>query len=435
MNLPDETIIAQAREAFFADDAERVRHLLDAHPALRALINEPVAPFDSPAIVGARSRAMVDVLLDAGADLNAKSRWWAGGFGILHIAPPDVAAYAIERGAIVDIHAAARLGLIDRLRALTTADPALVHARGGDGQTPLHFASTVEVAAYLLDHGADIDARDVDHESTPAQYMVRDRQEVARYLVARGCKTDLLMAAALGDLDLVRRLLEADPASIRLRVSDECFPMIGGRAGGTIYQWTLGWYVSAHQVAKEFGHEHVFHFLMERSPNEVKLINACWLGDAAMVSSLLAAEQGLVARLDEPERRQLAHAARNNNLGAVRLMLASGLPVDARGQHGGTALHWAAFHGNAEMVELLVGRNPPLEITDFDFQATPLGWAIHGSEHGWNAKTGNYGDTVERLLRAGAKPPRETAGSPEVRQVLARWKPDLDDPDAFSRPA
>jgi len=41
----------------------------------------------------------------------------------------------------------------------------LVHARGGDGQTPLHFASTVEIAEFLLAHGAAIDARDVDHEA------------------------------------------------------------------------------------------------------------------------------------------------------------------------------------------------------------------------------------------------------------------------------
>jgi len=41
----------------------------------------------------------------------------------------------------------------------------------------------------------------VDHESTPAQYMLRvqqkrrnprNRQEVARYLVSRGCRTDIL---------------------------------------------------------------------------------------------------------------------------------------------------------------------------------------------------------------------------------------------------
>src|SRR4030095_5366330 len=98
-----------------------------------------------------------------------------------------------------------RLGMIEKLRELISADPALVHARGGDGQTPLHFASTVEIAGLLLDHGAAIDARAVDHQSTSAQYMARDRQDIARYLIQRGCGTDILMAAALGDSQLVRQ--------------------------------------------------------------------------------------------------------------------------------------------------------------------------------------------------------------------------------------
>jgi hypothetical protein len=183
---------------------------------------------------------MLDVLLAAGADMNAKSSWWAGGFGLLHGASPELAAYAIRRGAFVDIHAAARLGLIDRVRELLDSDGTLVHARGGDGQTPLHFASTIDIAAYLLDQGAEIDARDVDHESTPAQYMIDDRQDVARYLIQRGCKTDILMAAALGDIGLIRRHLDEDPGCIRMRVSEEFFPMVRPRAGGTIYQWKLG---------------------------------------------------------------------------------------------------------------------------------------------------------------------------------------------------
>lgn len=79
---------------------------------------------------------MLDVLLDAGADINARSRWWAGGFGLLDCASPDLAAHVIERGAAVTVHAAARLGMLERLRDLIEADPAQVHARGGDGQTP-----------------------------------------------------------------------------------------------------------------------------------------------------------------------------------------------------------------------------------------------------------------------------------------------------------
>src|SRR5205814_8909618 len=117
-----------------------------------------------------------------------------------------------------------------------------------------------------------IDAQDIDHESTPAQWMVRDRQDVARYVVTRGCRTDILMASALGDLDLARKHLEADPDCIRLRVSDEYFPMINKRAGGTIYQWQLGWYVSPHEVAKQFGHQAVFELLIQRSPADIKLL-------------------------------------------------------------------------------------------------------------------------------------------------------------------
>lgn len=413
--------LQQITEAFKEDDAARVRQLLERHPELKAKIDEPVASFDSPAVIHVRSKQMLDVLVDAGADINAKSRWWAGGFGLLHTADPELAAYAIERGAWVDVHAAARLGMLQKLRELISADPELVHARGGDGQTPLHFASTVETAAYLLDHGADIEARDVDHESTPAQYMVRERQPVLRYLIERGCKTDILMVAALGAAALVRQHLDADPGCIRLRVSDEYFPLINLKTGGTIYQWMLGWYVSAHQVARQFGHEEVFQLLMERSPADVRLLVACWLGDEADVHELLARHPDLAATLPAADRRQVAHAARNDNLAAVRLMLVAGLPVDARGQNGATPLHWAAFHGNAEMARMLLSHNPPLEQSDEDFHGTPLHWAIYGSEHGWHREQGSYPATAEALLVAGAKPPEKRAGPEELQEVLRRY--------------
>ena len=103
--------VEQFKKAFASDDSVRVRQLLERYPELKAKINEPLGPFDSPALINVRSRQMLDVLLAAGADINAKSRWWAGGFGLLHGASPDVAAYAIERGAVVDVHAAARLGI------------------------------------------------------------------------------------------------------------------------------------------------------------------------------------------------------------------------------------------------------------------------------------------------------------------------------------
>lgn len=405
--------------AFRDDNAGMVRKLLVRYPEFKARINQPVAQaFDSPPVTLVKSREMLDVLLEAGADINAKSRWWAGGFGLLHSASTELARYAVQRGAFVDVHAAARLGDMERLRSIVRAQPESVHARGGDGQTPLHFAAAVEIAAFLLDHGADIDARDVDHESTPAQYMVKSRPEVARFLVGRGCKTDILMGAALGDLALVKQHVAADPECIRTRVSAEYFPMIGHRAGGTIYQWELGWYVSAHQVAKQFGHREAFEWLMTHSPAEVQLVNAAWLGDARLVRELFRARPNLVETLSASDCKQLAHAARNNDTHAAALMIEAGWPVDVRSQHNATPLHWAAWHGNVELVKLLLTKNLSLEDAQNDFNGTPMRWAIHGSEHGWYRSTGDHPGTVAALLAAGARPPERASGTEAVRAVL-----------------
>ena len=314
--------------------------------------------------------------------------------------------------------------MIDRLKELIASDPALVHARGGDGQTPLHFASTIEIATYLLDHGADINARDIDHESTPAQYMVRSRPEIARYLIGRGAKSDILMAAALGDLALIEKHLQADPECIRARVNDQYFPKTNFHSGGTIYQWELGWHVSACQVAKKFGHAEALKLLMERCPIDERLVNACWLHDEALVKSLIATHPNLATTLIAEGRRQLAHAARNNDPIAASLMLTAGFPVESFGQHHATPLHWAAWHGNAELVRLILTHNPPIENSDNDYRVTPLNWALHGSQNGWYRDAGDYPATVEVLLNAGARMPDKLGGTEAVQTVLRRhgWK-------------
>ncbi|HJR58375.1 MAG TPA: ankyrin repeat domain-containing protein [Vicinamibacterales bacterium] len=412
-----------------ADDAGGVARLLAGSPHLAAHLDEPMPGegFGATPLLAAvhrNNREMVDILLRAGADVNARSHWWAGSFGVLDHDGP-LSGFLIERGAVVDVHAASRLGMMDRLEALLSADPALVRARGGDGQTPLHFASSIEIARYLLDRGADIDARDVDHESTPAQWMIRDRQAVARYLVKRGCQTDLLMSAALGDEARLVACLDTDPAAIRTTVSDEYFPKQDPRSGGSIYNWTLGTGKTAHVIAHEFGHPGVVRTLMERSPDELRLAVACEIGDEAAAQALLASRPRLTESLTGADLRKLPDAARDQNREAVRLLLAAGWPVDARGQHGGTALHWAGWHGDTAMAGELLRHDPPLEIADHDYGGTPLFWAVYGSVHGWRCRTGDYAGTVKVLLEAGARPPDLTPqleASGPVREVLVRWR-------------
>jgi ankyrin repeat protein len=428
---PQEQLSAAVR----ASDAQRVKRVLEEHSELAAQLNEPMLNYGGlPALLAAVQRndiKTIDVLLRAGADINARGKSWAGGRGILDECAPGLAGFVIERGAIVDVHSAARLGMVAKVRELVETDPAAVNARGEAGQTPLHFASTIAIAEVLLDYGADIDARDLLHESTPAQHMIRviqarhyphDRQPIARYLVARGCQTDILMAVGLGDFDLVRRHVEADPECVRIRVSETYFPRKDPRGGGTYYIPALGRNRTPHQVARDFGHEEIFQFLIEHSPEDVKLSQACQLGDENLFRSMLARRPNMLRNLTDEQRRQVADAAQNNNTSAVRLMLAAGWPVDARGEYAMTPLQWASWHGNSAMVGEILRYRPRLELS-CDHGITALGSALHGSMNGWHRDTGDYVATLEALLEAGAKAPKITddlEASDRVRDLLRR---------------
>jgi ankyrin repeat protein len=417
------------------NDAQHVRELLQSYRELRAKIDEPLPNYGSGehalfAAVQRGDRATIDVLLHAGADIRKRTEWWAGGFGVLDDCDPNLMNFLVERGAVVDAHGAARLGMMPKLKELVTVDPGVVHARGGDGQTPLHFASNVEVAQFLLENGADINALDVHHESTPAQYMLRvqqkrhypwDRQDVARFLLSRGCKSDILMAAALGDMNLVRHHLDSDPGCIRMSVSEAWFPKQDPRAGGTIYIWTLGANRTAHAVARDFGHEDVFQLLMERTPEGLKLALACELGDEVVFQKFLARNTDAAKTLSEADQQKLPNAAQSNNTKAVRLMLEAGWAVNTAGEMGATALHWAGFHGNAEMTREILRFHAALELKSRDYSGTALSWALYGSGNGWHRDTGDFVGTVRVLLEAGATvPPDPEALQPSdaVLEVL-----------------
>ena len=432
---PAEMLTAAIR----AMDAQKVSGVLQNHPELKASLDQPLADYGAgmQAMLAAVQRSdlgTIDILLEAGADIHARSHWWAGGVGVLDECSHAMAPFLMERGAVVDVHAAARLGMLDRLRELVAEDPSVVAARGANGQSPLHFASTLEIARFLLEHGAAMDAPDTLHESTPAQHMLRvvqarhypkDRLEIARYLVGLGCRTDILMAAALGDLALVRRHLDADPAAIRVRVSEAYFPKHDPRSEGSIYFAIFGPGKTPHQVARDFRHEEVFQFLVQRSPEDVKLAQACELGDAEGFAALLAQHPNLAANLSPEDRRRLPDAAQSNNTAAVRLMLGAGWPVDETGEYGLTALGWASWHGNAEMVREILRYHPQLEHRD-RHDVTALGAALHGSENSWHRDTGDYAATVEALLDAGLKAPEVTEdleASEPVREVLRRRQP------------
>ncbi|MGQ7887604.1 ankyrin repeat domain-containing protein [Paenibacillus sp. WC2504] len=416
----DVKVIQQFKQAVDRNDPEAVKQILQSHPSLVSRIDEPSFSFDTPAIVIASyrgNRQMVDVLLQFGADINAKSSWWAGGFGVLHHDHHKLSRYLIERGARVDPHAAAALGMLDVLQKMVEEDPEVVNQRGPDGQVPLHYADSPDVIDFLLDHGADIDKRDIDHNSTPAQYAV-NKPDKCKHLIKRGAQTDIFMAIQLGDLDLVRGIFNENPYALQSQVGKGEFTS-GESNGGHIYEYLISAGAKPLFLAMHLGHDAITELLLPYSSVEQKLLYACMQADAETVNAMLSEHRNIIQSLDSEYHSMIANAAWDHRIEAVRLMLDVGFQPDARrNEHSMTALHRAAIRGDNKIVQLLLGRGASIEIRN-EFGGTPLNSCMWGSMHDQDAK-GDYAAVAESLIAAGVRLPEKAAGSELVKSVLIR---------------
>jgi ankyrin repeat protein len=262
--------------------------------------------------------AVVRLLLDAGADPDCRASDY-GGWTPLHLAYheghgpapyAEVALLLTQRGATVDLWAAASSGDVERLRALLDADPAGVNARGPNEATSLHFAATAEVVRELLARGADLTVRDT-YGRTPGQaiaaYGAR-RKDAAREALDASGEWNLRLACALGEVERARTFLDAGET--------------GGLNGATPLH-----------VAAATGQAEITRLLLARGydPNAP----------------------------DAEGIRPLHHAAGGGHTEVVRLLLGAGADRHARdGQHDATPLDWAGFRGQAETAALLAGIDP-----------------------------------------------------------------------------
>ncbi|HEX9565263.1 MAG TPA: hypothetical protein VF981_14875, partial [Gemmatimonadaceae bacterium] len=274
-----------------------------------------------------------------------------------------------------------------------------------------HFARSRAVVDILLEAGADIDATDVDHRSTPAQWMLDSRADLARYLVERGASVDIFLAAALGLPDRVRTMLQQDPALLSLRtaqgVYDERPP-----SSYHIYQWQIGPNLSPLQTAARFGQHETLRVMEDFATPVQRLLLACHRGESDTARAIVAANPGVVERLSPDDRRALTDEAWAPNPPAVRIMLELGFDPSVpsvSGPRGGNALHCAAWEGSAASVQAILeypaGRGL-VNVREPHWNGTPLSWCCHGSVNCGNPHA-DHGAVAGMLIAAGAEPDPE----------------------------
>src|SRR3954453_23723703 len=204
---------------------------------------------------------------------------------------------------------AIKAGEFERVKAMVSANPALINARSGTAD------SAILTAVY------------------------HRQKEIVNLLVARGATLSIFEACAAGEIERVERTL--DSSTINTYSSDGWTPL---------------------HLAAFFGHPKITELLLaqhadvtarSRNTNGNTPLHAALAGNHKLVAGLLIGHGADVNAADAQGWRPLHLAAANNNLDAIKALIAQGADVAAGNGEGLTPLSLAQEKNHREASALL----------------------------------------------------------------------------------
>jgi uncharacterized protein len=277
--------------------------------------------------VAEKHPAVVQLLIARGADVNARSRV----FDYTALMPKQGSVpMNYPRGGFTALLFAARQDDLASTRALVNAK-ADVNLADPDGTTPLieaivnfHF----DLAAFLLDHGADANAR--DHNGRSPLYAAVDMHSLDTSTRPNPVPPD-----QLNSLDLIKALL-ARKANPNARLT----AFIAPRGPLDVADYTLGAGTTPFLRAAKSDDLEVMRLLLEKGADPLLATNA------QVTALMVAAGVGW--------RDGKSHGAESDAIDAIKLCLDHGADINAATDKGETALHGATMRGANTVISYLV---------------------------------------------------------------------------------
>ncbi|AFZ07220.1 serine/threonine protein kinase [Oscillatoria nigro-viridis PCC 7112] len=327
---------------FFAGSPEMAKLLIAKGADVNAKNKNGLTPLHT-----ARSKAIAQILLAAGAKINIKE---------------DNARNGKDRTLL---HNAAKIGFKELVQQLIN-DGANVVVRDSYKRTPLHYATTKEVAALLM---LDINAMDKSG-NTPLHLAVdRGSQDIAELLIANGAsvnarnekgQTPLYRAIAIGHNEIAALLIN----------------------NGTDVNNIDGSGTTPLHKAAHYGNVKILKLLIAKgaeiniqdNQRKTPLDIAVDLKLQDTVALLISKNPDVNS--EDKEGRTLLHIAVDFKLENVaKQLIAKGAFVNAKNNLLQTPLHLAAAQGSQDIAELLIANGARVNVRNDNGQ-TPLYQAI-----------------------------------------------------------